>query len=152
MMGISRQSTIMKKILIILSGLLGVIFLTWPASAIEPSNDPIDRNAAACMDRAPSTAGMIECLQQAYTAWDAELNAVYADVRLRLNPQAQSALKNAQRLWLSYRDAEFAAIDAIYGAMQGSMWQLAGLSRKVEFLKNRVIELRMYQEDLSQAN
>ena len=120
--------------------------------AVEPASDPIDRKAAACMDRDPSTAGMIECLQQAYAEWDAELNAVYADVRLRLNPQAKSALKEAQRLWISYRDAEFVAIDAIYGAMQGTMWQLAGLSRKVEFLKNRVLELRMYMEDLNQAN
>jgi len=142
----------MIKHLITISCLLGACLLAVPARAIEPSNDPIDRKAAACMDRDPSTAGMIECLQQAYADWDGELNAVYADVRLRLNPQAQSALKDAQRLWISYRDAEFAAIDAIYGAMQGTMWRLAGLSRKVEFLKNRVLELRMYVEDLNQAN
>ncbi|GAK50191.1 hypothetical protein U14_01418 [Candidatus Moduliflexus flocculans] len=142
----------MVKHLIVISCLLGACLLAMPARAIEPSNDPIDRKVNACMDRDPSTAGMMQCLQQAYADWDAELNAVYADVRMRLDPQAQSALKDAQRLWISYRDAEFVAIDTIYGAMQGTMWQLAGLSRKVEFLKNRVIELRMYAEDLNQAN
>ena len=141
----------MKKLMIAwMCCLIGLFAST--VNAVEPASDPIDRKATACIDRDPSTAGMIECLQQAYADWDAELNTVYADVRARVNPQAQSALKDAQRLWISYRDAEFAAIDAIYGAMEGTMWRLAGLSRKVEFLKNRVIELRMYVEDLNQAN
>ncbi len=132
--------------------LLGMCLITWSASAIESAEDSIDRKASVCMDRDPSTAGMIECLQQAYDEWDAALNTTYADVRLRLNPEAQNALKEAQRRWISYRDAEFLAIDTIYGAMQGTMWQLAGLSRKVEFVKSRVLELRMYADDLNQAN
>ncbi len=141
----------MKKLMIVWICCLISLFAA-TVGAVEPASDPIDRKATACMDREPSTAGMIECLQQAYAEWDAALNTTYADVRLRLNPEAQNALKEAQRLWIGYRDAEFLAIDTIYGAMQGTMWRLAGLSRKVEFVKNRVLELRLYATDLNEGN
>lgn len=119
--------------------------------AEEPTY-PIDEKSIACMDRNPSTQGMLVCLQQAYAEWDGELNKVYADVRLRLNPQAQAALKESQKRWIAYRDAEFLAIDLIYGGMQGTMWRVAGFGQKVEFVKRRTVELLTYANDLAQTN
>ena len=144
--------SIHKRIIATLFTVCVIGLLGSPALSAQPEDDPIDKQATACMDRNPSTQGMIECLQQAYAQWDAALNTVYADVRLRLNPQAQNALKESQRLWIAYRDAEFLTIDAIYGSMQGTMWIVAGMGQKVEFVKCRVIELRAYADNLSQSN
>ena len=64
----------------------------------------------------------------------------------------EDALKEAQKRWIAYRDAEFLAIDLIYGGMQGTMWRVAGFGQKVEFVKRRTVELLTYANDLAQTN
>jgi len=43
----------------------------------EPSQHPIDKALDACTDKNGSTAGMVQCTDKAYAAWDKELNKNY---------------------------------------------------------------------------
>ena len=46
--------------------------------------------------------------------WDKELNRFYGELMNTLNSDQKQALQAAQREWIKYRDAQKAAIVAIY--------------------------------------
>ena len=122
-----------------------------PVTVKAEEEHAIDRRLGACIDKDYSTAGMLNCLDEAYIMWDKELNAVYQGLRGLLNPRQKDALKTSQRAWLAYRDAEFETIELIYGSLDGTMWSLAARDDKVGLLRSRVLELSVYLESLREA-
>jgi uncharacterized protein YecT (DUF1311 family) len=54
--------------------LLSLLVLATVSIAQEQSQHPIDKALEACIDKNGSTAGMVECTDKAYAAWDKELN------------------------------------------------------------------------------
>jgi uncharacterized protein YecT (DUF1311 family) len=91
---------------------------------------------------------MIQCLEQSYIRWDEELNRVYQALRNRLKTEGRSVLKESQKAWLVYRDAEFITINMIYGSLQGTMWNLVRVDSTVQVVKTRTRELQTYLNDL----
>ena len=79
----------------------------------EQSQHPIDKALDACTDKNGSTAGMVQCTDQAYAAWDKELNKNYGLLMQNLKPQQKEALKAAQLEWIKQRDLEFKFIDSV---------------------------------------
>lgn len=59
----------------------------------------------ACMDKASSTADMVECIGTEHDAQDAKLNRVYKTLMTSLSADRKKALRGAQRAWMAYRDA-----------------------------------------------
>jgi uncharacterized protein YecT (DUF1311 family) len=116
----------------------------------EPKPDPVAQADDACMDKAETTAAIVECGNASYKRWDAELNRVYGEVRKKLDRQGEQALKESQQKWLAYRDADLHAIRAIYGAVQGTMYIPMSADASAALVKARVQELRTY-EDLFDA-
>jgi uncharacterized protein YecT (DUF1311 family) len=106
--------------------------------------DPLEAADKACMDKASSTASMSECADASYKRWDQELNRVYGALRGKLKTPAQAALKESQREWLAYRDAENKTIGAVYHMMQGTMYVPMRASDAAEIVKARVKQLRGY--------
>ncbi len=68
--------------------------------------------AGACMDQpgGDTTAGMIACTSRELSLWDDLLNTAYAEMMETLDrvggENRRSALREAQRAWIAYRDAE----------------------------------------------
>jgi uncharacterized protein YecT (DUF1311 family) len=60
---------------------------------------------ADCYD-SPVQADLNACADAAFKAADAQLNAAYAAVRQRLSDDGQKRLRDAERAWMAYRDAE----------------------------------------------
>jgi len=124
--------------------------LTCPLITIAAEAEhAIDRKMNTCLKKDYSTVGMKNCTQQAIDDWDAELNRVYKALRSKLNAKAKQSLKNSQSLWINYRDAEWIAIEAIYGNIYenqagGTMWGVLAISAKLEIVKDRVLELTSY--------
>lgn len=118
-----------------------------PAQA-QQDEHPIDRKLGNCLDRNDTTMGMLDCMGTAYTHWDAELNTVYRELMANLPPPAQDALRDAQRRWLAFRDAEFATIDQIYGNRDGTMWRLNSSGARLDLLSRRVKDLIAYRDSL----
>lgn len=114
--------------------------------AQEQSAHPIDKALDACIEKDGSTAGMIQCTDKAYMAWDRELNKNYGDLMRRLKGSQQAALKAAQIQWLKYRDSEFKLIDTIYDNLQGTMYLPMRISERLEIVKQRALNLRNYVE------
>ncbi|MFN3378277.1 MAG: lysozyme inhibitor LprI family protein, partial [Runella zeae] len=67
-------------------GTLVISLLMATASFSQQASEshPIDVSLDNCMDKNPSTQGMIGCLDEAYKKWDAELNKNYKALNLQL--------------------------------------------------------------------
>src|SRR5712671_3338996 len=94
--------------------LISVLLFAAISSAQEQSQHPIDRALEACIDKNGSTAGMVECTDKAYAAWNKELNKNYGDLMRTLKPAQKEALRLAELEWIKYRDLDFKLIDALY--------------------------------------
>ncbi|WP_028669099.1 lysozyme inhibitor LprI family protein [Runella zeae] len=111
-----------------------------------PESHPIDVSLDNCMDKNPSTQGMIGCLDEAYKKWDAELNKNYKALNLQLNATQKAALLASQRKWIEYRDLEFKTQAAIYQAMEGTMYLPMAVNDRLEIVKKRALTLKSYLE------
>jgi uncharacterized protein YecT (DUF1311 family) len=111
--------------------------------------------ALACIDADPAaetTVGMTACYAAEADAWDAILNATYAEI-VALSaalagadaaaggaPVDQEALlRTAQRAWVAFRDADCAQEAAHWG--EGSMRQVAGAQCLMARTATRALEL-----------
>jgi uncharacterized protein YecT (DUF1311 family) len=126
--------------------LVSVVFLATVAVAQEQTQHPIDKALEACIDKNGSTAGMVECTDKAYAAWDKELNKNYADLMRAVKPAQKEALKQAELEWIKYRDLNFKLIDSLYDTMQGTMYIPMRIDAHMEVLKKRALELKGFLE------
>ena len=77
---------------------------------------------------------------------DAELNRVYGDLRGHLPPAAMGALRDAQRHWLAFRDAEFDFVAANWNRDQfGSSAPMSQGAYRCALIRARVMQLLTYR-------
>jgi uncharacterized protein YecT (DUF1311 family) len=98
----------MPFVAIIVLQILGAVVMTHGARAQSPDAD--------CMDKATSTVEMNACLERLLKRADAELNAAYQNAMKVIDQtdgtpadarsQWRSALRDAQRTWIAFRDAD----------------------------------------------
>jgi uncharacterized protein YecT (DUF1311 family) len=122
--------------------LLSVLLLANVSGAQEQAQHPIDKALEACIDKNGSTAGMVECTDKAYAAWDKELNKNYGELMRALKPKQKEALRLAQLEWIKYRDLEFKLIDSIYETLEGTMYIPMRIDARMEVIKKRAVELK----------
>ena len=112
---------------------------TWAA-------DPVDDALEQCLKtpHGQTTAGMTECTHTAYQAYDRQMNTLYQAVMAKSDPVSREAIRNAQRAWLAYRNAQKTADNAPWRADSGSMASpdIEGLN--VEAIRTRIAELEYY--------
>ena len=100
-----------------------------------------------------TTLGMVSCTVAEARAWDAILNVEYQqtlddleamDTREAVQFPDYAAradsLRDAQRAWIAFRDAECGLVYAMWGA--GSMRNIASANCKLEMTAERALELR----------
>src|SRR6266852_2824245 len=126
----------------LLLALISILFLVSLSTAQEQPQHPIDKALDACIDKNGSTAGMVECTDKAYAAWDKELNKNYGELMRALNPKQKEALRLAQLEWIKYRDLEFKSIDSVYDTLKGTMYIPMRISAHLEVIKKRALELK----------
>lgn len=130
----------MRKLLIALAALL----LSAAVSFGQEPQHPIDKTLEACIDKNGSTAGMVECTEKAYLAWDKELNKNYTELMRTMKPGAKESLRLAQLEWIKFRDLNFKLIDSVYDRMQGTMYIPMRVDARMEIVKRRALELKGY--------
>ena len=124
--------------------LVSILLLATVLIAQEETKHPIDKALEACIDKNGSTAGMVECTDKAYAAWDKELNKNYGALMRALKPKEKETLRLAQLEWIKYRDLDFKLIDSVYDMMQGTMYIPMRIDARMEIIKKRVLELKGY--------
>ncbi|MHB2266151.1 lysozyme inhibitor LprI family protein [Aliihoeflea sp. PC F10.4] len=100
-----------------------------------------EQEEATCPD-AVSTIDIVECLGEIYTEQDARLNTAYRSAIDPLEGERRTLLRDAQRSWVAFRDANC----QFYRSGEGTIAAIEGTSCMVETTRSRVDEL----EKLSQ--
>src|SRR6266849_6779707 len=121
-----------------------VLALTTVAFAQEQTQHPIDKALDACVEKNGSTAGMVECTDKAYAAWDKELNKNYGELMSALKPKQKEALRIAQLNWIRYRDLQFKFIASVFDTLDGTMYIPMRISSRMQVIKKRALELKDY--------
>jgi len=99
-----------------------------------------------CLDTpdGQTTAGTVGCIAEELKVQDAALNAAYRQLTAGMNPRQQAGLRNAQRAWIAFRDADCASRqDWEWGSMSTVAANFCVLRRTVE----RTIELETFGPD-----
>jgi uncharacterized protein YecT (DUF1311 family) len=114
--------------------------------ALAASAQAGDRDAAAltrCLGDAAnaSTAGQTDCEAAAARAYDRRMNAAYAALRHALPPAAAQQLRQSQRAWLAFRNAEAQARDAFYATRRGTMYVPMQASAATDIVRDRALQL-----------
>ncbi len=122
------------------------VLLFSPLLYAQESKDPIDQALDACLagTAANSTAGQVNCTSKAAAAWDRELNQVYQKLLKTLDPASQALLRNSQRQWLAFREAEKKFDRGPWISKQGTVAQTTVALANVDILRSRVLTLRNY--------
>lgn len=113
--------------------------------------------ADACMEKTQggySTAGMVSCVAAETAIWDEFLNLSYRDLRANMREldadalggdiSRADALRDAQRAWIAFRDAECAFNWAIF--QDGTMRSLVSSGCFLDMTARRTFELRNQTE------
>jgi uncharacterized protein YecT (DUF1311 family) len=124
--------------------LICLLLLASVSFAQEETPHPIDKALDACIEKNGSTAGMVECTDKAYAAWDKELNKNYLALMRKLKPAQKELLKAAQLEWIKSRDDDFKVIDSIYDTLQGTMYIPMRIDARMELVKKRALQLQGY--------
>ncbi|MFP6559883.1 lysozyme inhibitor LprI family protein [Paraburkholderia sp. B3] len=120
------------------------LLLAGPAHAEVAAADPIDAGMRACLARADrsSTAGQVQCMDDARTAWrsaaDNALNALIAKVP----PAQQKGWQLSQQRWAAWRDAEDTMLAAAFATTSGSSYQLYDADMRLQPVRDRALSLR----------
>ncbi len=119
---------------------LGIFLISLTAHAATPGK-AIDQKIENCSKKAISTLDSESCLQQGYSDWDKELNIQYQALLKDQSAAAKKAIVQSQRDWLVYQKSYFAALDKFYQQQQGTVWGIVDAQAKLDFIRNKAIEL-----------
>lgn len=133
----------MKKIIFYFLFLLIFIRFNW---VLSQNKSAIDLSLGKCLDKNPTTAGNLKCIDTAYKNWGKELNKYYKLLLKKLNKNEQQKLKKSQLNWIKFRDLEFVVIGSIYAKMQGTMFIPMEAYDRMQIIKDRVLEIKKYYE------
>jgi uncharacterized protein YecT (DUF1311 family) len=120
--------------------------LTMVVTGPVAADDTIAAQADKCLSspEGQTTAGMTECSHRAYIAYDKRMNEVYQRVLQSVDPKSRELIRQAQRRWLAFREAQRAADDGPWRADLGSMTSPDIEALNVEAVRNRIKELEYY--------
>ncbi|WP_353472842.1 lysozyme inhibitor LprI family protein [Salipiger sp. H15] len=96
--------------------------------------------AAAQCSNAQTTVEMRDCAGREYAAADAELNAVYAQLKASASEPVMAQVRAAQRAWIPFRDAACTAEAAPYEG--GTIQPLVEVSCLTRLTRRRSEDLR----------
>jgi uncharacterized protein YecT (DUF1311 family) len=118
---------------------------TAPAARAEvAAADPIDAGMRTCLARADrsTTAGQIQCMDDARTAWRGAADAALAQVLATVPPAQQKRWRESQQKWVAWRDAEDTMLGAAFATTSGSQYQLYEADMRLQPVRDRALALR----------
>ena len=115
--------------------LMGLALACCMPVAMAEDNSP---SYTQCMDKASSTVAMSGCIQAETKLQDERLNRVYKQLMGRLDAGQQKRLREVQRQWIGYRDANCRFHVQASG---GTLAQLEGGMCVLDMTRERAAEL-----------
>ncbi|GBG12538.1 uncharacterized protein NMK_0069 [Novimethylophilus kurashikiensis] len=134
------------------------LIFTLPVFAAENFCDsgkphPIDLWAEKANEKTGGISVNVRKVQsEEYSRWDKELNQTYSSLFAKLNDADKNRLKEAQRAWLKYRDAEIEWYwsKAMFGD-EGTSAPIIVAGIGIDMLRKRVCDLMQYKKRADDA-
>jgi uncharacterized protein YecT (DUF1311 family) len=120
------------------------IAVTTLSICVHAADDGTSTTYTACMDESGGvTMNMLDCMSSETDQQDARLNQNYKAAMQALTPAQQTQLRDAQRLWIKFRDADCALLGNLTG---GSIDRINGASCFLDMTKERADDLASLAE------
>jgi uncharacterized protein YecT (DUF1311 family) len=142
---------------LLLAAAMSTMLFTIPASALDNPDSPDDLKAFFdqanrlendLAESADNNQKVIEAGARYQAFLDSELNKAYQSVLQKLGGQQKTQLQQSQRIWIQYRDAEFAFIGENWTQESfGSSAQLSRAMYRSTVIRDRVEMLLNYQKN-----
>jgi uncharacterized protein YecT (DUF1311 family) len=113
----------------------------WIQIAHGPQRHSIDLMKDACLAVEMTTPGMAGCHAKALELWEAEIARCYQRLERSLDSQQMATVVEAQKKWIEFRQAETAAIGAIY--TEGTISQIFRASAVEDLVRQRARDLQI---------
>lgn len=107
------------------------------AGCYQEATAAIDRFKAECLDTLYGPPAKVGCFATSEDYWDERLNLAYGLLMARLDQDAKSRLRTAQKQWLAYRDATEAAFQASFWGNEQAEKKLATISIYHDIVQQR---------------
>jgi uncharacterized protein YecT (DUF1311 family) len=117
----------------------------------QNSQHPIDVYLDSCMEKNPSTIGMVKCTEEAIQMWDNELNKYYKILMKVLDEESAKTLKASELKWIEFKEMELKNIEKIYSKMEGTMYIPMKYYAKMEIVKTRALQLGNFYDLLTES-
>lgn len=101
---------------------------------------PLDQIEDACIEVASDTLEYSECYKASLQAWDAVLNQNYTSLMSILDGQEKVKVREAQRQWIEYRDAQLEAVSQLSNR-PGTIWTVRAASIAAGITKDQAVRL-----------
>ena len=124
---------------------ISTFFLTQFVLAQDVLEHPIDKKLTECIAKDYSTAGMSNCTYEAQDNWDTEMNKYYKLLLEVLREEEKELLRQAQKAWLKFRDAEFEVIKTIYPT-DATVFSNIRSADSMAIVKDRALQLKAHYE------
>lgn len=116
----------------------GFLLLSAAANAQD-----LGKDYAACMEKSGGvTANMQDCISAEYEIQDRRLNVAYKALNASGNEKRRAAIRDAQRKWIAFRDANCALYDD-----GGSAGRIAANECLLTHTARRAAELESLKQD-----
>jgi len=119
-------------------------FLVQPVFA-QKAEHPIDKRLNECIAKDYTTAGMSNCTYETKKEWDTEMNKYYKLLLEVLREEEKELLRQAQKAWLKFRDAEFEVIKTIYPT-DATVFSNIRSADSMAIVKDRALQLKAHYE------
>ncbi|MGH6859056.1 MAG: lysozyme inhibitor LprI family protein [Phyllobacterium sp.] len=135
----------MKKTTVFMALSVAVLAAS-PAFPAQEESDTVSTELDACLatPQGQTTAGMVDCTHAAYLAYDRQLNEVYKRVLAAVDGKSAGAIRESQRKWVAWREAQKAADNGPWRADKGSLASLDIEAFSVDAIRARIRELQYY--------
>jgi uncharacterized protein YecT (DUF1311 family) len=108
-----------------------VLLLALPAAA-----EMFGLDYPPCGDQ-PNTVAIVDCVEAKTRVWDERLNKAYKELPQRIDAGQIGPLKEAQRLWIKFRDANC----GFYRSQEGTIRQIQAAECMRSMTRDRALEL-----------
>ena len=135
----------MKKSLLQCIALCAFFAVCLSCSAQEKPH-PIDTWLEKATEKDPSTAAVKQATYYASDMWDKEMNKSYQHLMKRLPKEKQEILRESQKQWIKFRDADREVLSRIVADQQGRIYQVTDPSDWLELVRSRALQLDEYDK------
>ena len=86
--------------------LVVAMFILISTNSVFANEERLSKTYSNCMDKSGGvTVNMLNCNSAETSIQDVKLNKAYKELMKELSPERKKELRNVQRLWIKYRDA-----------------------------------------------